>query len=410
MSEAFDEFSEAADTCVFGNENNIPWPNNDDLLSVAIDAVDAASNTNNMNFPSSVVVLGGQQSYNTLDNWANVKAHIGAKKKTIGNAFVINCLNNVDNCCPFNAPSGNFQGDICGTLTYNNPKNVALSANGGVSSQSLGTGGSFHHAFFFASANIAINGTTTCESTNDYESFHDRACEGRNELGSWEYNWATRQWCEDRCSADSRCTSFEWRPEKNQRNAKCQVSSSCFNGLGYDTGSNGDWTLYQKKTCFSMTGSGGDQWWRLRMPNNRNHKIRKVVVWVPQDEASDQIRDFTVRGWRSAPLSLDSVSGGWNNWDYSHDGSKSALDSDNGWKAEILVNEDVDVNRIEIMKDDTDGKPVRLAEVQVYTKEVLTSSTLPSKEDYQAAILTAMRNKANEVTSDVEACYIEQCG
>jgi hypothetical protein len=354
-----------------------------------------------MNFPSSETGT----TINTLDNWANVKAHIGAKKKTIDYAFVINCLNNVENCCPFEAPSGNFQGDICGTLTYNNPKNVALYDNGGRSFQS---GREDSNTLDYTSAKRAIDGATTCESTNDYDSFHDRACVARNELAVWEYDWATQQYCEDRCSENSRCTSFEHRPSKQQRKHKCQLSSSCFNDLGYDTSSNGDWTLYQKKDCFSTTGSGGIyQWWRLKMPENYNHKVRKVVVWVPQDEASDEMIPFAVRGWNSAPSDLRSE-GGSSQWNYSHGSSENALDSANGWKAEISVSEDVYLNRIEIRKDD--GNPVRLAEVQVYIEEVLTSSTLPSKADYQAAILTAMRNKVNEVTSDVEACYSEQCG
>ena len=141
------------------------------------------------------------------------------------------------------------------------------------------------------------------------------------------------------------------------------------------------------------------------MKDNYNHKIRKVVVYVPEDERADDMRPFDVRGWRSAPRDL-LREGGWNNWYYSHDSGKSPLSSGYGWKVEIPAS--ADVNRIEIKK--YDGKPVRLAEVQVYTKEVLTSSTLPSREAYQAAILTAMRNRVNEVTGDIEACYNQECG
>lgn len=400
MSEAFDEFVDGADECGFANEN-INWPGKDELLSVAKTAIDAASDPNNMNFPVSFGLVRGTDSARTLDNWGSMKLHMNAKKKNINNAFIIDCLNNIDKCCPFDAPTGDFRGDICDTLTYDNPTNVALKTFGSLSTH---TGREDVYSHY---ADKAIDGTTTCDS-EIYESYPNYLCPQRDELGV--FNEKSVDWCKARCNADSSCTSFEHRAwQSRQQKAICRLSSSCFRGLAVDVaGDYAGWTLYQKNDCFAMSGSGEPVDWKLAMKDDNNYKIRKVVVWAPQDAASVDMEPFVVNGWRSviASSSTWTTSGG-TEFLLS---ANPALNENSGWKAEIdIADQEVEyLNRIYISK--SDGNKLRLAEVQVFTIEVLTPSTLPSKEDYQAAILTAMQNRVNEVTSDVEACYNQECG
>ena len=140
MSAVFDDEITLQDSCETNADGSSVFPSDEELLTVAKtrvgDTIGAISTTLEAN----------SDSVRTLDNWSRVLQEINNSKMTIDDTFILNCLQDEQNCCPFSTPSGNFEGDFCGTLRYNNPTNVALQSFGASATQSSTSGSSGIHA------------------------------------------------------------------------------------------------------------------------------------------------------------------------------------------------------------------------------------------------------------------------
>jgi len=143
MSGVFDDEITLEDSCETNADGSSVFPSDTELLTAAKARV--SDTIANINFPESTNSL-----QRTLDNWDTVEVEMSNAKKTINDNFILNCLSDeelqTNDCCPFNAPSGDFSGDFCGTLRYNNPTNVALQSNGATASQSSTYGSSGTYA------------------------------------------------------------------------------------------------------------------------------------------------------------------------------------------------------------------------------------------------------------------------
>ena len=157
MSGVFDDETTLEDSCETNADGSSVFPSDTELLTAAKARV--SDTIANINFPQDTNSLR-----RTLDNWDTVDAEMSNAKKTINDNFILNCLSDEElqtsDCCPFNAPSGDFSGDFCGTLRYNNPTNVALQSFGATATQSSTSGNSGTYA-----AQKAIDGVVQGSSS-----------------------------------------------------------------------------------------------------------------------------------------------------------------------------------------------------------------------------------------------------
>ena len=223
------------------------------------------------------------------------------------------------------------------------------------------------------------------------------------------------------CEDDPNCYAFEFKAgvscnRCSKKPAYCNMFRDCYytprNGaadttqLVYDA----SWDVFIKDDYYSQTDLNDAKRWRLNLPGSKNYNVRKVVLRAPQDDVG--FGGFNVDVFESAPVNIATDAG---SPYHTFERKGTRLHSGNDWMNTLSGGGfSRPLNRIEIRAHPNPTnqawheKGVRLAQVEVYIKEVVPS--LPTKDEYHAAILSAMQSRVNQVGAELQACYSRQCG